>query len=162
MAWSHDPNIYEDYENLPMDILVTFIPPSGSVVSYAVSYDSGNGVFECTASAAGIQCNHLAILGNYLEGLYPISDVKWITERSGTIFSGDKFTDVPFEAFMQSLRPHPENIKEFDITCTCNWIDSNAAPQVEVKILKIIIWQHYDKNTETFKTLVGESNVPAS
>lgn len=162
MSWSHDPNIYEDYENLPMNELVVFTPPSGSTVSYEVEYDTGNGVFQCSASGAGILCTHLAALGAYLEGLYPIQYVSWITERSGQISSGASFDDIPNEAFMQEFRPHAENITEFDITCTCNWLTSEAVPQVDVVTLKIIIWQHFDKNKAFFDTKVGESNVPTS
>lgn len=163
MPWSHNPNIYESYENEPLNELVVFTPPSGSVVSYTVSYDTGNGVFECIPTGAlGIQCNHLGVLGDFLEGLYPIELVSWITERSGTISSSDDFANVPFEAFMQSFRPNSENIIEFDIDCTANWVNSSGVPQVDNITLKIIIWQHYDKNTNIYLTKIGESNVPTS
>ena len=161
MAWSHLISIFDGYENQPLNELVTFTPPVGTVDSYSVSYTLSD-AFTCTATSSGIQCTDSGGVGAYLTGLFPLQYIAWITERGGSIGSGTSFNDVPFEAFMQSVKASDVKLIEIPITCTCNYTDDLFMPQVDVAVIPIIISQHYDTIQLGLLEKVGESNVPTS
>lgn len=153
--WSPSSVIFRGPETSALDVLVTYSPTAGVVVSYEANILTANDIFTATATPTGIRVEDI---DGDLSGGFPIA-IKWV-EDDLVETAGDDWDDLPQGASLTDFTPSGLTEMSYMVECSCTYQDTSLPPLelTSTVTLPVIIVQDYSSNKDILKQKVSEED----